>query len=61
VVSHSHTVGALGNVSSSKSLRFGSNPDVETDFETLTTSTAGVDGTDKNMQPYIVQLYIMKL
>jgi len=61
VVSHSHTVGALGNVSSSKSLRFGSNPDVETDFETLTTSTSGVDGTDKNMQPYIVQLYIMKL
>jgi len=61
VVSHSHTVGALGNVSASKSLRFGSNPDVETDFETLTTSTVGVDGADKNMQPYIVQLYIMKL
>lgn len=25
------------------------------------TESAGVDGTDKNMQPYIVQLYIMKL
>lgn len=61
VVSHSHSVGALGNVSSSKTLRFGSNPNVETDFETLTTSEVGVSGVDKNMQPYIVQLYIMKL
>jgi len=25
------------------------------------TETTGVSGTDKNMQPYIVQLYIMKL
>lgn len=27
----------------------------------FTTSTVGTDGTDKNMQPYIVHLYIMKL
>ena len=25
------------------------------------TNTVGVSGTDKNMQPYIIQLYIMKL
>jgi len=61
VVAHSHTVGALGDVSNNKDIRFGSNPDVETRFETLTTSTVGVSGLNKNMQPYIIQLKIMKL
>jgi len=61
VVSHSHTVGALGDVSNNKELRFGTNADIETRFETLTTSTVGVSGINKNMQPYIVQLKIMKL
>ena len=61
VVTHSHTVGALGDVSSNKFLRFGTNPDVETQFESLTTSATGVSGDNKNMQPYIVSLFIQKL
>jgi hypothetical protein len=61
VVEHSHTVDALGDVSNVKVLRFGSNPDVETEFETLTTNTVGVSGTDKNLQPYIVTLFIQKI
>ena len=61
VVAHSHTVGALGDISNAKEYRFGSNTSVETSFETLTTSTTGESGIGKNMQPYIVTLFIMKL
>lgn len=57
VVAHSHTytyehaqgVGVPGAEDGSSSILTGN------------TSTVGVDGTDRNMQPYIVNLYIMKL
>lgn len=61
VVAHSHTVGALGNVSNNKTLRFGTNSEIETSFETLTTSEVGISGTNRNMQPYLVALKIVKL
>jgi len=61
VIAHSHTVGALGNVSNNKTLRFGTNSEIETSFETLTTSEVGVSGANKNMQPYLVALKIVKL
>jgi len=59
VVEHNHT----GHVIKATSTWRGGG-DNSGDNATSTTgsiSTAGVSGTDKNMQPYIVQLYIMKL
>jgi hypothetical protein len=61
LVAHSHTVSALGDATNNKSLRFGANSDVETELETLTTSTAGVSGINKNIQNSIVTLYIQKI
>lgn len=65
VVAHSHTTDlgfesfqAGGNTNAASSLQpTPSNPGVR--FRT--TSTVGVSGTDKNMQPYIVELHVMKL
>ena len=67
VVSHSHTTlpagqrngenGAVVNVANwANSGSQGLSQDV-----TLNTNTVGVSGTDKNMQPYVVRLRIMKL
>lgn len=59
VVEHNHT----GHVIKATSTWRGGG-DNSGDNATSTTgsiSTTGVSGTDKNMQPYIVQLYIMKL
>ena len=61
LVEHSHNFQALGDVSANKTLRFGTNPDIETSFESLTTASAGVSGLNRNYQPYIVTLTIMKL
>jgi len=65
VVAHSHTTDlgsesfqAGGNANAASSLQpTPSNPGVR--FRT--TNTVGVSGTDKNMQPYIVELKVMKL
>lgn len=62
VVSHNHTVGipqdAAGAVNMN-SLVVSNNSDEG--YETFTTSTTGESGTNKNMQPYIVLLKLMKL
>ena len=65
VVSHSHAGNTNANIN------YGSGEDVGITVQaishvtgeriTSTTATTGVSGADKNMQPYIVQLYIMKL
>ena len=62
VVEHSHTLffeeyatGATGNPGYD-----GGNNNYTVD-QTKSTSTVGVSGIDRNMQPYIIQLYIMKL
>jgi hypothetical protein len=58
VVSHSHQIGtspndALGYVTAKTSASLGGTP--------INTATVGESGAGKNMQPYIVQIYIMKL
>lgn len=58
LVSHSHTIGTspndtLGYVTAKASSSTGGTP--------ISTSTVGESGTGKNMQPYIVTLFIMKL
>jgi hypothetical protein len=58
VVEHNHTIG-IKNIDTT-----GNNiADAQTGSTTGTaqTNTTGVSGIDKNMQPYIVNLYIMKL
>lgn len=62
VIEHSHTLffeeyatGATGSPGYD-----GGNNQYSVD-QTKTTSITGVSGTDKNMQPYIVELYIQKL
>jgi hypothetical protein len=56
LVAHAHTntfgIVAGGNISGSGSYAVNSN---------VNTTTEGVSGTDKNMQPYIIELYIQKL
>ena len=58
VVAHNHTVNAVRTTSvalpEGGSGAYGTN-------QTLTTSTVGESGIDKNMQPYVVRLRIMKL
>lgn len=59
VVAHSHIMtNIMGSSSATLGATSGGNVRSST---TKDTSTVGVDGTDRNMQPYIVQLYIMKL
>ena len=65
VVAHTHTIDlgsesfqAGGNTNAASSLQ--PNP-TNPGTRSRTTSTAGVSGTDKNMQPYIVELMVMKL
>jgi hypothetical protein len=60
VIEHTHDVG--GYHSGSGSTIFTSKGlDSGTDVVYSKTLSTGVSGTDRNMQPYIVQLYIMKL
>lgn len=63
VVSHTHTFEAYRSYSSTLGLRFGNNDAVETGNTTGTTSDAssGTSGVGKNMQPYIVTLFIQKI
>ncbi len=58
VVSHSHNVVINGQGGGDGYVTYN---DGIGSAHTYTTNTVGVDGTNKNMQPYIVQLYIMKL
>jgi hypothetical protein len=61
VVSHSHTLSKFNPTNGSGTVyNFDSVGDRE-HYGLTSTEVAGVSGTDKNMQPYIVQLYIMKL
>lgn len=61
VVQHSHTISTLKSYNNS----FGTNGLYDRSQTAsgagLSTDTVGVDGADKNMQPYIVSLFIMKL
>jgi len=61
VVEHSHSYNSINN-SGKAVLQFDSVGDKEgASYLASTTGTSGVSGTDKNMQPYIINLYIMKL
>jgi len=61
VVEHSHSYNSINN-SGKAVLQFDSVGDKEgASYLASTTGTTGVSGTDKNMQPYIINLYIMKL
>ena len=67
VVSHTHTA-SMSNVSGANTNKFvaqngGSGGGTSSFSGTgiINTSETGVSGTDKNMQPYIINLYIMKL
>ena len=61
VVEHSHTYNSINNVGKAV-LAFDSVGDKEgASYFTANTNTVGASGTDKNMQPYIINLYIMKL
>lgn len=58
VVSHNHTVSINGGGGGDGFVTYNDGSGTAHNYNT---STVGVDGTDKNMQPYIVNLYIMKL
>jgi len=61
LVEHSHTYNSINNVGKAV-LAFDSVGDKEgASYFTTNTNTIGVSGMDKNMQPYIINLYIMKL
>jgi hypothetical protein len=60
VVSHSHDVGGY-NVGSGTPLFTSKGLDAGGDTVYSKTNTTGESGVDKNMQPYIVELTIMKL
>jgi len=60
VVEHNHTVGIKRHTNNRGSFGLFDQANGGQN-ETYTTSTTGQSGTDKNMQPYITQLYIMKL
>jgi len=61
VVEHSHTYNSINNVGKAV-LAFDSVGDKQgASYFTANTNTVGVSGTDKNMQPYIIALKIMKL
>jgi len=58
LVEHSHDVQILGGGGGET---FASFNDGTGPGRTYTTGTAGVSGTNKNMQPYLVELQVMKL
>ena len=61
VVAHSHTYDSINSVGKAV-LGFDSVGNKEgASYFTATTSTVGESGVGKNMQPYIIDLYIMKL
>lgn len=60
VVEHSHTM-SYGNSGTNTSTQVKGDADGDNLLGTKTTNSTGVPGTDKNMQPYIVTLFIQKL
>lgn len=58
VVKHTHNVVVAGNAGGSGNVSFNDGPGTG---KTYATSETGVDGANKNMQPYRVVLRIMKL
>lgn len=61
IVEHSHTYNSINNVGKAV-LAFNSVGDKDgASYFTANTNTVGASGTDKNMQPYIIVLKIMKL
>lgn len=60
LVSHSHIINEVYNENITGT-KVGSGGGTIEAVGTQNTSTVGVSGTDKNMQPFIVQLFIMKL
>lgn len=60
VVSHTHTIDAVYNENTAGT-KVGSGGGGIEAVGTQNVTTVGVSGTDKNMQPYIVELYIQKL
>jgi len=61
VVSHSHTVNSVRSYNNTQGINGFYDRSNTASSAGISTELTGVDGTDKNMQPYIVQLYIMKL
>lgn len=61
VVSHSHTYSSINNIGKAV-LGFDSVGDKEgASYFISNTNTVGVSGVDKNMQPYVVTLFIQKI
>lgn len=60
VVEHSHGFRS-DNYEIADGLKFGDLADFQTGVANQTTDVAGVSGVNKNMQPYVVRLRIMKL
>jgi hypothetical protein len=60
VVEHTHSAGSY-NTGSGTTLFTNKGLTSGTDVLYSRTQSTGVSGVDKNMQPYIIQLYIMKL
>jgi hypothetical protein len=60
VVSHNHVINEVYNENTTGT-KVGSGGGTIESVGTQNVSTTGVSGTDKNMQPYIVTLYIQKL
>jgi hypothetical protein len=60
VVSHSHSM-TYGSSGVNTAVQVSRDADGNTIIGTTNTNETGVSGVDKNMQPYIINLYIMKL
>lgn len=60
VVEHSHTM-TYGNTGTNTGTQVKRDSDGDTLLGTTSTNSTGVSGIDKNMQPYIVTLFIQKL
>jgi hypothetical protein len=60
VVAHTHTI-SYGNSGTNTNTQVKGDADGDNLLGTKTTNSTGVPGTDKNMQPYIVTLFIQKL
>jgi hypothetical protein len=61
VVSHSHLQSASSDPNGVVNGIVGDNTTTGSGLTSLNTSTEGVSGTDKNMQPYIVTLFIQRI
>ena len=61
VVAHTHTVNTIRTYNNTQGINGFYDRSNTAVSAGISTESAGVSGTDKNMQPYIINLYIMKL